>query len=97
MWDDEKQDQFDELRRRAEGGPLNAQEQDRLDQLTHELEQAEWRALWPGLEALRQEQQKLQVELGQLQSQNAVLGALSERYADLLARAKAQLATRHVD
>ena len=92
MWNEEQQRQLDELRGRAEQETLPAEEQRQLDQLLAELEQAEWTALQPGLEALRQEQRQLQTELGQLRSQNAVLGALAERYADLLARAKAQLA-----
>ena len=92
MWDDEKQRRYDSLRARADQETLAAEEQRQLDQLRSELEQAEWATLRPGLEALRREQQQLQADLGQLHSENAVLGALAERYADLLARAKVQLA-----
>jgi peptidoglycan hydrolase CwlO-like protein len=92
MWNEEQQRQLDDLRVCADQGTLSAEGQRQLDQLLSELERAEWTALQPGLETLRQEQQQLQSELGQLRSQNAVLGALTERYADLLARAKAQLA-----
>ena len=60
--------------------------------MLRELEQDEWAALRPALEAHRQEQQRLQDELGQIQSQNAAIAGLADRYAELLARAKAQLA-----
>jgi hypothetical protein len=93
MWDAAKQQQLDDLRTRAEHGALPADEQRTLDQLIAELEQQEWSALRPALDALRQEQSQLQADLGHLQAQNAVLSALTERYADLIARARVQLAT----
>lgn len=92
MWDETKQQQLDELRRRADRGALAPDEQRTLEQLLAELEQQEWSALRPALQALRQEQGQLQTDLGHLQAQNAVLAALTERYTDLLARARVQLA-----
>lgn len=86
MWKEEEQRQLDDLRARAEQGTLSAEGQRQLDPLLSELEQAEWTALQPGFEALRHEQQRLQGDLGRIRSQNAVLGAQAERYADLLAR-----------
>jgi len=44
------------------------------------------------LERLRQEQRRLQEEYGRLRTENAILAALAERYEDLLARARVQLA-----
>jgi hypothetical protein len=91
MWNSEKQHQLDDLRGRAEQGPLLPKEQQQLDELLDELEQEEWAALRPVLEAQRQEQQQLQAELDQIRAINAALSALEKRYADLLKRARAQL------
>jgi uncharacterized coiled-coil DUF342 family protein len=91
MWDSKKQRQLDDLREREMHQPLSTEEQQQLDKLLHELEQAEWTMLRPGIEAQRDEQQQLQAELDQIHSQNEALAALADRYADLLARAKAQL------
>ncbi len=90
MWDAAKQQQLDELRARAEQGALPSGEQRALDQLLAELEQQEWSVLRPALDALRQEQGQLQADLGHLQAQNAILSALTERYIDLIARARVQ-------
>jgi hypothetical protein len=92
MWDDGKQQRLNELQRRAQNGSLPPADQQMLDALLSELEQAEWVALRPALNRLRREQQTLATDLSQVQAQNAVIAALTERYADLLARAKAQLA-----
>jgi len=91
MWDTVKQQQLDDLRQRADHRRLTADEQRTLDQLLAELEQHEWSALRPALEARRQEQGHLQGVLGHLQAQNAVLAALAERHADLIARARVQI------
>jgi hypothetical protein len=92
MWDATKQQQLDDLRRRADHGALASDEQQILDQLLAELEQQEWAALRPTLDTLRTEQAHLQADLGHLLSQNAVPAALAERHADLIARARMQLA-----
>ena len=92
MWDDAKQQRLNELQQRANQGPLPADAQQTLDELLHYLEQAEWAGLRPALSLLRQEEETLQAELAPLQARNAVLAALAERYVDLLARAKVQLA-----
>lgn len=91
MWDSDKQRRLNDLRRQEQRQPLTDEEQQELDRMLHELEQAEWVSLRPGLDRLRHEQAQLQADLGQLQAQNAVLAALTERYDDLLARARAQL------
>src|SRR2546430_9371610 len=91
MWDDDKQRRLDDLQQRAQHGSLPDDDQQILDRLLYELEQAEWAALRPGLSRLRSEHGQLQADLGRLQTQNAILAALAERYADLLARAKVQL------
>jgi hypothetical protein len=92
MWSDEKQQRLDELQRRAQRESLPNDDQQELAHLLHELEQIEWADVRPALSRIRAEQEALQADLGRLQAQNAVLAALAERYADLLARAKVQLA-----
>ena len=92
MWNETKQQQLDDLRRRAQHGVLIPEEQQLLDQLVSELEQQEWILLRPALDQLRHDQTELQANLSQLQAQNAVLAALAERYTDLIARARVQLA-----
>lgn len=89
MWDTNKQQQLNELQQRK--GVLTPDESQQLSQLLHELEQEEWQALRPALQRMRDEQSQLQQEKATLQAQNAVLAAIAERQADLLARAKAQL------
>lgn len=91
MWDMAKQQQLDELRQREQEGTLTNEERARLEQLLYETEQEEWATLQPALGRLHQEQKQLQAEAGRLRAENAVLAALAERYADLLARARVQL------
>ena len=79
MWSDTKQQQLDDLRRRAQHDSLPLDEQQTLDQLLHELEQQESITLRPALDRLRQDQAQIQNNLSQLQAQNAVLSALVER------------------
>jgi hypothetical protein len=92
MWNDASQQQLNALRRKEDEGTITADEQHLLETLLFDLEHAEWEALRPVLSRLRAEQSEVQAELGQLQAQNAVLAALADRYADLIARAGAQLA-----
>lgn len=91
MWDDDKQQHLDALQRRAQDEPLTADDQRTLEHLLLTLERAEWASLRPALSQLRREQEQLQDDLGLLHTQNAVLAALADRYADLLARATVQL------
>lgn len=93
MWDEQKRQQFDKLRRRQGEQGLTEEEQQTLEQLLYELEQEEWVVLKPALERKREEQKRLRGEYMRLRSQNAGLAALAERYEDLLARAKAQFTT----
>ena len=92
MWDNAKQQRLNELQQRAQNGPLPADDQRVLNELLHDLERAEWAVLRPALSRSRHEQADLATELGQLQAQNAVIAALTERYADLIERTRAQLA-----
>ena len=92
VWDKVKQEYFDELQQKEQRGVLNAKDKLALDQLRWDLEQDEWQALRPALSRLREEQGELEAEVGQLQIQNSVLAGLAERYADLVARARVQLA-----
>jgi len=95
MWDIAKQQQLNKLRQRARHEPLPADDQralEALEALVHELEQMEWAEMRPTLSRFLHDQETLAADLGQLQARNAVLGALADRYADLLERAKAQVA-----
>jgi seryl-tRNA synthetase len=92
MWNSEKQERLDELQQQSLIAGLPEDDQHALNALLSELEQAEWSTLQPALSGLRHSRNALASDLGQLQAQNAVVAALAGRYADLLARAKAQLA-----
>ncbi|HVC81689.1 MAG TPA: hypothetical protein VNL35_14450 [Chloroflexota bacterium] len=89
MWDETKQQRLDDLRQRE---PLPDDEQRTLEALLYELEQMEWAEMRPSLSRFLRDQEALAADLGQLQARNAVIGALADRYADLLERAKAQVA-----
>jgi hypothetical protein len=91
MWDPAKQEKFDELRHREQQTALTDEERQTLEQLFCELEQEESDALSPELERLRQRQLHLRQQCSNTLTQNAVLTAITERKADLMARAKAQL------
>jgi hypothetical protein len=95
MWDQTKQNQFDELRRGELTGILTAEERSTLDHLLHELEEDEWERLEPALRYLQEEQAELRERCGQLRTQNALLNALLTRQENLMARGKAQLAELH--
>ena len=86
MWDADKQRQLDDLRRQAQRKVLTDDEQQLLDHLLLELEHVEGTTLRPALDRQRQEQERLQTNVMQLHTQNAVLTAVAERYDDLLAR-----------
>lgn len=91
MWNTEKQQQLDGLRRREHENSLTDEERQALDQLSSELEQQEWSELHPALERAHQEQKRLQEEFSRLRTENVILAALAERYEELLARARVQL------
>ncbi|MGH2410882.1 MAG: hypothetical protein ACRDGS_11020 [Chloroflexota bacterium] len=63
-----------------------------MQSLLYELEQSEWAAVRPTRNQFLSDQETLAADPGQLQARNAVIGALADRYADLLARAKTQVA-----
>lgn len=92
MWDEVKQRQLNDLRRREQDRELTEEESQSLEHLLHEIEEEEWASLRPTLERWRQEQTRLQQEYGRLRSQNAILASLAEQHEDLLARARVQLA-----
>ena len=91
MWDHTRQQQLDELQQRAQTGRLTAAERQRLDDLLAAVEEEEAAVLRPAVLRLQQEHDQLQREQARLQAQNAELAVLVEKYADLLARARAQL------
>ena len=80
------------MQQRAECEPLPVDDRQALEELLYELEQAEWAAVCAALSRLRRDQEALATDLGQLQAQNAVVAAQADRYVDLLARAKTQMA-----
>jgi len=92
MWDSSKQRLLDDLRTLAESGPLPAGPSRELEHLIHELEQVEEARLRPAIDRVRHEQAGLRSVLSHVHAQNSALLALADRYDDLLARAKAQLA-----
>ena len=61
MWDEAKQQQLNELRRRELESSLTDEEKCTLEQLLYELEQEEWERVRPALGRLRAEQAELQV------------------------------------
>ena len=91
MWNEIKQQQLNDLQRREVENSLTAEEEQMLEKLLSELEQAEWQALNPALERERKAQSKLQTEISHTETQNAVLTALASRQDDLVKRAASQL------
>jgi hypothetical protein len=91
MWDEKKQQLFDELRHRKLDGSLTGEEQQQLDLLSEELDREDEAYLRPAFEHSRKRQQELDVEIARKEARNAALEALAEREAQLLARARAQL------
>ncbi len=91
MWNEAKQQQLNDLRRGELESALTDEENSTLEQLLYELEQEEWQRVGPALERLRDEQAELQQSLGQTETQNALLSAISSRQEDLLRRAETQL------
>ena len=91
MWNEAKQQQLNELRRRELESALTDEEKRTLEQLLYELEQEEWQSVRPALGRLRDEQTELQQTLGQTETRNAILSAIGSRQEDLLKRAETQL------
>ena len=91
MWNENKQQRFDELRDRKLAGGLTVEEQRQLDLLAAELEREDAAYLRPAFEYARARQQELAAELAQKEARNAALAALAERQAQLLAQARTQL------
>ena len=91
MWDETKQQQLNELRRRELESALTDEEKCTLKQLLYELEQDEWQRVRPAFARLRDEQTELQRTLGQTETQNAILSAIGSRQENLLKRAETQL------
>ena len=92
MWNETKQGQLDELRRRELTGTLADEERSTLEHLLNELEQDEWERLRPGLRRLHTEQAALRKICGELRTQNALLGVLCARQEHVVSRGRAQLA-----
>ncbi len=91
MWNETKQQQLNQLRRRELQNSLTAEENYTLEKLLSELEQEEWQILNPALEREREEQSELQNEISRAETQNAVLTAIASRQDDLVKRAATQL------
>jgi len=91
MWDENKQQLFDELRDRKLRGDLTEEEQRQLDSLSEELNREDEIYLRPAFEHSQERQQDLDEEIARKEAKNAALEALAERQAQLLAQARAQL------
>lgn len=91
MWNENKQQQFDELRQRELAGPLTEEEQRQLAQLLEELDREDEAYLRPAFERSLQRQRELDTEIARKEARNAALAALAERQAQIQARARAQL------
>jgi hypothetical protein len=92
MWSASKQRQFDELRRQELERILTPAEQQRLDELLHELDAEEWAALRPAIEHCDRESERLRSDLARIHAQNEALVAIAARYAALRVRARHALA-----
>lgn len=91
MWNETKQEKLNDLQRRELENLLTAEEEQTLESLLSELEQAEWQTLNPALEHEREEQSNLRKEISHTETQNAVLTAIASRQNDLVKRAATQL------
>ncbi|MGH9832644.1 MAG: hypothetical protein ACREBD_13300 [Blastocatellia bacterium] len=91
MWDENKQQRFDELRDRKAHGSLTEEEQQQLELLSDELDCEDEAYLRPAFEHSQERQRDLDEEIARKERRNAALEALAERQAQLLARARAQL------
>jgi len=91
MWDETKQKRWNELNEHQQQGRLSGEEQSEFDRLAAELERAEWAALQPALQRMRQEQEQLKQECDTTRSENAALAVLAERQQKLLVRARTQM------
>ena len=83
MWDTVKQSQLEALRQREQHGLLTVDEQLTLNQLVHELEQAEWATVRPALSQLQQEQVTLSETSSHLRAQNTDLCSRNWRWEAL--------------
>lgn len=91
MWDENKQQRFDELRQRKLEGCLTEEEQQQLELLSEELDREDEVYLRPAFEYSRQRQQDLDAEIAQKEARNTFLAELAERERALLLRAQEQL------
>ena len=88
MWNEQKQQQFDDLRDRKLDGSLNAEEQRQLELLSAELDREDEAYLRPAFEHSRERQQSLDAAKAEAEARNV---GLAEQQAQLLTRARAQL------
>jgi len=86
MWDEKKQQQFDELRHRKLDGSLTEEEQRQLELLSEELDREDEAYLRPAFEHSHERQQELDAEIARKEARNAALEVLAERQAQLLAQ-----------
>ena len=91
MWDENKQQRFDELRQQKLGGSLTEEEQRQLEMLSEELDREDEAYLRPAFEHSLERQQDLDAELARKEARSAALEVLAERQAQLLSQAWAQL------
>jgi hypothetical protein len=89
MWNDDKSQRFDRLRRDEALRPLNEVEQAELEALSAELDAEEARALQPAIERLGREADELRARKAQLDAQARGLEGVVAQQERLLAEARA--------
>lgn len=92
MWTEDKQRRLDNLRERADAGTITEPERQLLQGLLDEIFQDESTYLESSLGRLRAERLRLEEECARATGDKRALADLVRRQADVLARAKAQLA-----
>ncbi|MGE0886083.1 MAG: hypothetical protein AB7P14_21315 [Blastocatellales bacterium] len=92
MWDENKQQRFNELQQRKFDHSLTEQEEHQLALLEEELDCEDEAYLRPAFEQSRQRQGELDFEIVQKKAQSAAAASLAKRQRQLLGRAREQLA-----
>lgn len=90
MWDQQRRERFQELRRRELAGALSPEEQGELALLVHELEQQEAAYLGPATERLRREYEVMLAETQALEALAHRKEALIQDLESVLAKTQAE-------
>jgi hypothetical protein len=88
MWNDEKQEQFDDLRQREAEGRLTDAEREILQSLLTELDSEEATALHPAIKRMQAKEEELSVEKERVEQENERLAAILAKQERLLGEAQ---------